>query len=90
MRPLLLYMRSRHVPMAVAAAVGTVATLWALDRATDHRAPDLLGLLAVLTATVAAGPGLAGPDVDLDRTAAIAWPCPQSPHRLPSPQASWV
>jgi hypothetical protein len=80
MRLLVLYLRSRNVPLAVAAALGSVAGLWSIDRATDHRAAGVLALLAVVAATLAAGPGLAGADVDLDRTAAIPWPARRAAH----------
>jgi hypothetical protein len=80
MRPLVLYLRSRNVPLAVAAAVGSVAALWSIDRATDHRVAGVLALLAVVAATLAAGPGLAGADIDLDRTAAIPWPPRRAAH----------
>jgi len=80
MRLLALYLRSRSAPLAAAAAVGSVAALWSIDRATDHRAARVLALLAVVAATLAAGPGLAGADVDLDRTAAIPWPPRRAAH----------
>ena len=61
--------------MALAAAVVSVAALWVIQAAADDlRAGGSLGLLAVAAGTAIAGPGLAGADVDLDRTAAIAWP----------------
>lgn len=81
MRLLLLYLRSRQVPAALAAAVGSVAVLWWLSQATDD--PTLhatLGLLAVAAGTAAAGTGLAGADIDLDRSAAIAWPPRRAAH----------
>jgi hypothetical protein len=80
MRPLLLYLRSRNVPLAVAAAVGGVAVVWSIDRATGHRVAGVLALLAVVAAALAAGPGLAGADIDLDRTAAIPWPPRRAAH----------
>ncbi|HEY8474092.1 MAG TPA: hypothetical protein VIL37_15855 [Natronosporangium sp.] len=73
MRLLVLYLRSRRVPLSVAAAVGSAAALWSIDWATQHRASGAAALLAVVAATLAAGPGLAGADTNLDRTAAIAW-----------------
>jgi hypothetical protein len=81
MRLLLLYLRSRQVPAALAAAVGSVAVPWWLSQATDD--PTLhatLGLLAVVAGTAAAGTGLAGADIDLDRSAAIAWPPRRAAH----------
>jgi hypothetical protein len=81
MRLLLLYLRSRQVPAALAAAVGGVAVLWWLGQATDAPAVRAtLGLLAVAAGTAAAGAGLAGADIDLDRTAAIAWPPRRAAH----------
>lgn len=74
MRRLVLYLRSRSLPLAVAVAAAGVVALWSIDRATDHRMAGMLAPLAVIAATLAAGPGLAGADIDLDRTAAIAWP----------------
>jgi hypothetical protein len=81
MRLLLLYLRSRQVPAALAAAVGSVAVPWWLSQGTDD--PTLhatLGLLAVVAGTAAAGTGLAGADIDLDRSAAIAWPPRRAAH----------
>jgi hypothetical protein len=74
MRLLLLYLRSRRVPAALAVAVSVVAAVWWIDQLTDHRMTGALGLLAVVAGAAAAGPGLAGHDVHLDRTAAIGWP----------------
>ncbi|MDQ7908321.1 hypothetical protein RB614_27720 [Phytohabitans sp. ZYX-F-186] len=74
MRPLVLYLRSRRVPTAVAAAAASVALLWSLDQTTDHRTTGLVATLAVVAATAAFGTGLAGHDRDLDRSAALAWP----------------
>jgi hypothetical protein len=82
MRLLVLYLRSRNVPVAVAAALGSVTALWSIDWATDHRVAGVLALLAVVAATLAAGPGLAGADIDLDRTAAIRWPPRRAAHVL--------
>jgi hypothetical protein len=80
MRLLVLYLRSRSLALAVAAALGSVVASWSIGRATDHRAAGVLALLAVVAATLAAGPGLAGPDIDLDRTAAIPWPPRRAAH----------
>jgi hypothetical protein len=80
MRLPVLYLRSRSLPLAVAAAVGSVAALWSIHWATDHRLTGVLGLLAVVAAAVAAGPGLAGADFDLDRAAAIPWPPRRAAH----------
>jgi hypothetical protein len=79
MRLLVLYLRSRQVPMAFAAAVPSVAALWAVNL---RAAGALLGVLAVLAGVAAAGPGLAGADLDLDRTAALAWPPRRAAHLI--------
>jgi hypothetical protein len=81
MRLLVLYLRSRQVPAALAAAVGSVAVLWSVSQATDDpTARATLALLAVAAGTAAAGSGLAGADIDLDRTAAIRWPPRRAAH----------
>jgi hypothetical protein len=81
MRLLVLYLRSRRAPAALATAVGGVAVLWSLSQATDNPAAHAtLALLAAVAGTAAAGPGLAGADIDLDRTAAIAWPPRRAVH----------
>jgi hypothetical protein len=72
--PLLLYVRSRHVAAALTAAVSTTAALWALAAAlNDPATARVLGLSAVAGGAAVAGPGLAGADIDLDRTGAIDW-----------------
>lgn len=81
MRLLVLYLRSRQVPTAFVVAVFSVAALWALNlRAAGTPAGALPAVLAVITGAAAAGPGLAGADLDLDRTAAIAWPPRRAAH----------
>ncbi|GAA0965063.1 hypothetical protein GCM10009555_003660 [Acrocarpospora macrocephala] len=83
MRPLALYLRSRAVPATAAAVLGCVVALWALGLAIDHpQGRTLAALLVALAATTALAPGLAGPDHDLDRTAAIAWPPRRAAHVL--------
>jgi hypothetical protein len=55
--------------------------LWSLSQATDDpTARATLALLAVVAGAAAAGSGLAGADIDLDRTAAIAWPPRRAAH----------
>jgi hypothetical protein len=80
MRLLVLYLRSRQAPLATTGAVGSVVSLWQINQATDRRMAGLIALLAVVAATAAAGPGLAELDVDLDRTAVIAWPLWRATH----------
>jgi hypothetical protein len=83
MRLLTLYLRARRVPLALASAVGSTAAVWSIATAAGPAAADVpLGLHAVLAAVMAAGPGLVGQDVDLDRTAAIAWPAWRAAHVL--------
>ncbi|HKA70112.1 MAG TPA: hypothetical protein VKG85_13450 [Actinomycetes bacterium] len=74
MRPLTRYLRSRSVPAGIAVLLGCAVCLWALGLAVDNRdGRSLLVLLATVAGVVVIGPGLAGPDHDLDRVAAIAW-----------------
>jgi len=71
---LTLYLRSRSVPAAIAVLLACAVSLWALGLAVDNRdGRSLLVLLATVAAVVVIAPGLAGPDHDLDRVAAIAW-----------------
>jgi hypothetical protein len=81
MRWLTLYLRSRSVPTAFAAITGTVLVLWSLGRLADvPGARDTFAMLAVLAGGAAIAPGLAGADIDLDRTASIAWPPRRAAH----------
>ena len=74
MRPLALYLRSRSVPAGLAVLLGCAVSLWLIGLAVDNRdGRSLLVLLATVAAVVVIAPGLAGPDHDLDRVAAIAW-----------------
>ena len=70
----MLYLRSRSVPASLAVLLGCAAALWSLGLAVEDRdGRGLLALLVTVAAVVAVAPGLAGPDHDLDRVAAIAW-----------------
>jgi hypothetical protein len=71
MRWLTLYARSRQVPASAAAVLLVALAVWALN----GPGPLDLGMaVLVLTANVAAASvGLGGPDVVLERTAAIRW-----------------
>lgn len=83
MRWLTLYLRCRSVPVAVAAVLGTTTALWLLGHTTDDPQPrGVLAVLAVLAGTAATAPGLAGADIDLDRTAAFPWPPRRAAHVL--------
>jgi hypothetical protein len=74
MRRLTLYLRSRSVPAALVAALAATSGLSLLSKAISPDVHATLGLLAAAVVTAAIAPGLAGSDIDLDRTAAIAWP----------------
>lgn len=76
-----LYLRSRAVPATAVAVLCCAVGLWALGLAID--APPgraLAALLAALAGTTALAPGLAGADLDLDRSSAIAWPPRRAAH----------
>ncbi|WP_328475370.1 hypothetical protein OHA21_18855 [Actinoplanes sp. NBC_00393] len=84
MRWLTLYLRSRRIPVALAAAGGGTVLMWTLwsvfSDSRDAGMPmvvlTVLLLVAALTAT------LGGPDDALERTAAIAWPRRRAAHLL--------
>lgn len=74
MRWVTLYLRCRGIPTSAGAALAGATVLWGLGQATDvPRLRLTVALLTVLVATVVFGPGLAGADPSLDRTAALAW-----------------
>jgi hypothetical protein len=78
-----LYLRSRRVPAAAIMALVSTAALWALAQAVEDRpALRAMAVLAAAVGVVAAGPGLAGADAALDRTAAIAWAPRRAAHVL--------
>ncbi|MFF5289885.1 hypothetical protein [Paractinoplanes globisporus] len=84
MRWLALYLRSRRVPMALAASGAGAALMWSLwsvfsdspDVAPQMVVLTVLLLVAALTAT------LGGPDDSLERTAAIPWARRRAVHLL--------
>ncbi|MEU1606406.1 hypothetical protein [Micromonospora matsumotoense] len=80
----LLYLRSRHVPLALAAAVGGVAVLWALylALAKERDVTPMMVVLTVLLMVTALAPTLAGPDENLERTASVRWPWRRAVHLL--------
>lgn len=81
MRPLTLYARSRAVPATAAAVLGCAAALWVLGLSIDHpQGRSLAALLVALAAVTTIAPGLTGPDHDLDRASAIAWPPRRATH----------
>jgi len=80
-RWLALYVRSRGLPAATGAAVLGTAVFWALGQLVVDPGMRLnLAVLAVVLATAAIAPGLAGADPALERTAAIAWPPRRATH----------
>jgi uncharacterized membrane protein len=84
MRWLTLYLRSRRVPVALAAAVGYVAVTWSLWTAfSDTRDVDVqLVILTVLLTITTAAATLSGPDDALERTGALPWPPRRAAHLL--------
>ncbi|MEU6966963.1 hypothetical protein AB0A71_04300 [Kitasatospora aureofaciens] len=82
MRWLTLYARSRQVPASAAAVVLIALATWALNH--NGAGPMDLGIaVLILTANVtAASVGLGGPDVALERTAAIRWAPRRAAHAL--------
>lgn len=69
----ILYARSRGLPAAAGALLGTAALLGAAVAAGDGATDPRLIALAVAAGVTAAAPGLGGQDAGLDRTAAIRW-----------------
>ncbi|MFY1618756.1 hypothetical protein [Micromonospora sp. WMMD736] len=81
---MILHLRARRVPLALAASVGVAALNWALwlTLSTER---DVVLLLVVLTVTLmvaALSTTLAAPDEDLERTAALRWPWRRAVHLL--------
>jgi len=83
-RWLTLYLRSRRVPIALAAAAGCTAAMWSLwsvsSNAREVGVPMVILTVLLLVASVTAT--LAGPDEALDRTAALPWPPLRAAHLL--------
>jgi hypothetical protein len=83
MRWIILYARSRQLPATAAVLVLSTAVLCALARSVESPGLRLaLAALTVLAGAMAVGPGLAGADAALDRTAAIAWPPRRAAHLI--------
>ncbi|WFE95259.1 hypothetical protein [Micromonospora sp. WMMD987] len=80
----LLYLRSRRVPLALAAVVGGLAALWTtyLIFAEDRDVTPMMVVMTVLLMVAALAPTLAGPDESLDRTASVRWPWRRAVHLL--------
>ncbi|GAA2156222.1 hypothetical protein GCM10009760_56970 [Kitasatospora kazusensis] len=80
---LLLYARSRQVPVWAAVVALVAPAAWAFGRGRTAGSPDLELAILVLTAQVAAASvGLGGQDAALDRTAAIRWAPRRAAHVL--------
>ncbi|WP_430788042.1 hypothetical protein [Actinoplanes sp. G11-F43] len=79
-----LYLRSRHVPLAVAAALGVTALMWSLWAAgsTERDVGFQMVVLTVLFLVAALTATLGGPDEALERTASFAWAPRRSAHLL--------
>jgi hypothetical protein len=84
MRWLSLYLRSRHVPMALAATGGCAVVMWSLwtvfSNSRDVGVPMVILTVLLMVAAVTAT--LAGHDDALDRTAALPWPRRRAVHLL--------
>ncbi|MEV4821862.1 hypothetical protein [Micromonospora sp. NPDC049274] len=79
-----LHLRARRVPLALAASVGGAALIWALwlTLSPERDAILLLVVLTVMLMVAVLSTTLAGPDEDLERTAALRWPWRRAVHLL--------
>ena len=84
MRWLTLYLRSRRVPVALAATTGTVVLMWSLwTVSSDTRDVGVpMVILTVLLCVAALTTTLAGPDDALERTGSLPWPRRRAAHLL--------
>jgi hypothetical protein len=84
MRWLTLYLRSRRVPMALAAAGGCAAVMWSLWTVfSDTRDVGVSMVILTILLTVATVTAtLAGPDDALEHTGALPWPPRRAAHLL--------
>ncbi len=84
MRWLILYLRSRGVPVALAVAVGAAALVWAgWSALSDSQTVSERGVtLTVMFGVAAFTRTLSGPDDALDHTAAVRWPVRRFAHVL--------
>ncbi|WP_422737768.1 hypothetical protein ACN263_31245 [Micromonospora sp. WMMD729] len=81
---MILYLRARRVPLALAASVGAAALIWALwlTLSTERDVILLLVVLAVTLMVAVLSTTLAAPDEELERTAALHWPWRRLLHLL--------
>lgn len=82
MRLLSLYLRSRQVPTALAAAIAATAGLWLVGVSSSEQSRPTLAVLAIGFGVAVFGTGLGGADPDLERTAALRWPPLRAAHVL--------
>ncbi len=82
MRLLSLYLRSRQIPAALAAAFVATAGLWLVGISSSVQARPTLAVLAIGFGVAVFGAGLGGADPDLERTAALRWPPLRAAHVL--------
>ncbi|GAA0898364.1 hypothetical protein GCM10009557_96490 [Virgisporangium ochraceum] len=84
MRWLVLYLRSRGVPVALVVAAGAVALVWAgWSALSDSHTVNERGVtLTVMFGVAAFTRTLSGPDDALDHTAAVRWPVRRLVHVL--------
>jgi hypothetical protein len=80
MRLLSLYLRSRQVPIALAAAFAATAGIWLVGVSSSAQARPTLAVLAIGFGVAVFGTGLGGADPDLERTAALRWPPLRAAH----------
>jgi hypothetical protein len=80
----LLYLRSRRVPLSLAAALVGAGVVWGLCLAfaEERDATPMVVVITVLLMVAVLSPTLAGPDEDLERTASIRWPWRRGVHLL--------
>lgn len=84
MSGLTLYLRSRHVPVAMGTAAGVLVVMWALwGLSSDSpEAGRQMVVLSVLLLVAALTMTLSGPDDELDKTGARPWPVRRALHLL--------
>ncbi|MFF0411164.1 hypothetical protein ACFYUY_12040 [Kitasatospora sp. NPDC004745] len=73
MRWLVLYARSRRMPVSAAAVVLAALAAWALEQGGVKGAELHIAVMLLTASVAAASAGLGGQDTALDRTAAIRW-----------------
>ncbi|GIJ19404.1 hypothetical protein [Micromonospora lutea] len=80
----LLYLRSRRVPLALAAAGGGAGVVWALCLAfaEERDVTAMVVVMTVLLMVAVLSLTLAGPDENLERTASMRWPWRRAVHLL--------